>query len=299
MDEPLNERPPSSATGLSSAGSADRLDSWKDIAAYLKRDVSTVQRWEKREGMPVHRHLHDKLGSVFAFRRELDAWAQSRNLRRDGNIDDRSGDVPDTSGPATAAMRSRRASRWRFVSLTLAMVAVFAGGAAVWRLERTDYFWQNPLANAQFRPVTDFEGTEQGAAISRDGQFIAFLSDRDGPVDVWVTQVGTGQFHNLTHGAIRELTNSSVRTLSFSHDASAVFFWVRESAPTNAGGIGVWTVPTMGGPLRPYLKDVAELDWSPDGGRLVYHTPGPGDPLFVRDRGESHRASATAATYSS
>ena len=46
----------------------DRLDSWKRIATYLKRDVSTVQRWERREAMPVHRHLHDKLGSVFAFR---------------------------------------------------------------------------------------------------------------------------------------------------------------------------------------------------------------------------------------
>ena len=45
----------------------DRLDSWKKIAAYLKREVSTVQRWERREGMPVHRHLHDKLGSVFAY----------------------------------------------------------------------------------------------------------------------------------------------------------------------------------------------------------------------------------------
>jgi hypothetical protein len=58
----------------------DRLDSWKEIAAYLKRDVTTVQRWEKREGMPVHRHLHDKLGSVYAFRTDLDAWARTRNL---------------------------------------------------------------------------------------------------------------------------------------------------------------------------------------------------------------------------
>ena len=46
----------------------DRLDSWKEIAAYMKRDVTTVQRWEKREGMPVHRHVHDKMGSVYAFR---------------------------------------------------------------------------------------------------------------------------------------------------------------------------------------------------------------------------------------
>lgn len=55
-----------------------RLDSWKEIAAYLCRDVTTVQRWEKREGMPVHRHLHDRLGSVYAFSSELDAWVQSR-----------------------------------------------------------------------------------------------------------------------------------------------------------------------------------------------------------------------------
>jgi hypothetical protein len=41
-----------------------RLDSWKEIAVYLNRDVTTVQRWEKREGMPVHRHVHEKRGSV-------------------------------------------------------------------------------------------------------------------------------------------------------------------------------------------------------------------------------------------
>ncbi|HEV2702051.1 MAG TPA: tetratricopeptide repeat protein [Steroidobacteraceae bacterium] len=55
-----------------------RLDSWKAIAAYLKRDVTTVQRWERREGMPVHRHQHDKRGSVYALASELDAWRQSR-----------------------------------------------------------------------------------------------------------------------------------------------------------------------------------------------------------------------------
>src|SRR3954464_7097117 len=58
----------------------DRLDSWKEIAAYLHRDVTTVQRWEKREGMPVHRHLHGRMGSVYAYRADLDAWARSRNL---------------------------------------------------------------------------------------------------------------------------------------------------------------------------------------------------------------------------
>jgi TolB-like protein/Tfp pilus assembly protein PilF len=55
-----------------------RLDSWKEIAAYLNRDVTTVQRWEKRERMPVHRHVHEKRGSVYALTDELDGWIQGR-----------------------------------------------------------------------------------------------------------------------------------------------------------------------------------------------------------------------------
>ena len=53
---------------------SDRLDSWKAIANYLGREVRTVQLWERLEGMPVHRHFHRKLGSVFAYRSEIDAW---------------------------------------------------------------------------------------------------------------------------------------------------------------------------------------------------------------------------------
>ena len=61
-----------------SDGAGDRLDSWKEIAAYLKRGARTVQRWEREEGLPVHRLVHDKLGSVYAYHRELDAWWRSR-----------------------------------------------------------------------------------------------------------------------------------------------------------------------------------------------------------------------------
>jgi Tol biopolymer transport system component len=42
-------------------------------------------------------------------------------------------------------------------------------------------------------------------------------------------------------------------------------------------------VPVLGGQPSTYLEGVAEFDWSPDGSRLAYHTPGPGDPLFVSD----------------
>ncbi len=56
----------------------EALDSWKEIAAYLGRSVRTVQTWEKEEGLPVHRHQHDKQGSVHAFRDEIDRWRAGR-----------------------------------------------------------------------------------------------------------------------------------------------------------------------------------------------------------------------------
>jgi hypothetical protein len=59
--------------------SSDRLTSWKEVAAYLGREVRTVQRWEKGEGLPVHRHRHERGGTVYALRSELDAWLASRS----------------------------------------------------------------------------------------------------------------------------------------------------------------------------------------------------------------------------
>ncbi len=117
--------------------------------------------------------------------------------------------------------------RWRLILPLAAVGAALAIGASLW-LQRTEYFWRDPIADARFQTVTDFEGVEQAAAVSRDGQFVAFLSDRDGQMDVWVTQVGSGQFHNLTHGSVPELVNPSVRTLGFSPDGSLVTFWVRK-----------------------------------------------------------------------
>jgi Tfp pilus assembly protein PilF len=61
----------------------DRLDSWKEIAAHFGRRVRTVQRWEREEGMPVHRHAHRRRGTVFALRGELDAWWATRILPPD------------------------------------------------------------------------------------------------------------------------------------------------------------------------------------------------------------------------
>lgn len=271
------------ATGPGAGSPGDRLDSWKEIAAYLKRDVTTVQRWERREGMPVRRHLHDKLGSVYAYRADLDAWARSRNLRLEPESDERPPMTPPPAGPR------RRPSKLLWGTLVgVTILALAASGA--WLLRGTDERGAaERIAGAEYQLVTDFDGTEQAAAISRDGKLVAFLSARDGQPDVWVTQVGTGQFYNLTRGRFPGLTNPSVRSLGFSPDGSLVTFWMRRPDEANGKdvGVGIWAVPTLGGEPRPYMEGIAELDWTGDGRRLVYHTPAAGDPMFVREVGEA------------
>jgi Tol biopolymer transport system component len=260
----------------------ERLESWKDIAAYLKRDVSTVQRWEKREGMPVHRHVHDKLGTVYAFPAELDAWGQSRRL-------------PALEPEPVAAEGRPSRSRWRVLSALSGLGVVAAVVLAVLNFPRSA---ENPLANARFVRLTDFDGTEQSAVISRDGRFVAFLSDRDGPVDVWVTQTGTGRFQNLTGGKLSELVNPDIRVLGFSPDGTLVTLWVRRQGDSGTPNISIWSVPTLGGTPKVYLEGAAEFDWSSDGKRLVYHTPAPGDPMFLKDeRGERRIYIASAGMH--
>src|ERR1700676_4699543 len=178
--------PQTSVNGASMRGQQeDRLDSWKKIASYLKRDVSTVQRWERREAMPVHRHLHDKQGSVFAFRSELDAWWESRRTRLTQEGADESERPPQILQTAEGASRTTapRVHPTRLLRLGVAAGVILMAGALTWFAVESDYFWRSPLANAKFTRLVDFTGTAQAAAISRDGKFVAFLADRDGQID--------------------------------------------------------------------------------------------------------------------
>lgn len=262
---------PSGDSVVARGSPADRLDSWKKIASYLKRDVSTVQRWERREAMPVHRHLHDKRGSVFAFRSELDLWWQGRRVRLTSEEAD--------GRPATTATGRR------VVAGIAVAVAVIAGLTVLtWLTGWGDSFRRSPLANARFIRLAEL-GTAQAASISRDGKLVGALSDRDGTTDIWLADLDGSNYRNLTHGALRELdvVNPAIRALSFSADASFLTVWTRRSDGSQTGDVNVLAVPVGGGKLRTYLPGTAEFAWSRNGKRLVYHTTAPGDPLFVRD----------------
>jgi phage terminase Nu1 subunit (DNA packaging protein) len=77
----------------------EHLLSWKEIAAYLRRDVRTVQRWEKTERLPVRRRRDRELETVYALKAELDSWRESRQPSR----------TSERSNPAVAKFRRRLA----------------------------------------------------------------------------------------------------------------------------------------------------------------------------------------------
>jgi len=82
-DSPLGERqipdPPTDEP---------RLESWGEIAAYLRREIRTVQRWERYQGLPVRRLVIGKLGSVYAYRSELDKWYRERQPQPENGEED-------------------------------------------------------------------------------------------------------------------------------------------------------------------------------------------------------------------
>jgi serine/threonine protein kinase/Tol biopolymer transport system component len=142
---------------------------------------------------------------------------------------------------------------------------------------------ENPLASAHFTRLTDWEGIERDAAISPDGKFVAFVSDRDGPFDIWLAELGGGQFVNLTHGKDPNL-DFELPVVGFANAGSEL--WIHNAIPTTP----LLLAPLMGGEPRTFLatgplqRPPVNAAWSPDGSLLVYHTSDPGDPIFLADR---------------
>jgi len=156
-----------SRAGPTSAEPAElgRLDSWKEIAAYLKRDVRTLHRWEAEEGLPIHRHLHNKRGSVYAYRSELEAWWQERRLRLE----------PGQDAQAVAAR-----PRWALAAAVslLSLFIVLGATYLAWK-------WLGPGTSAPAGRVMVAVLPFQNLSADAEEQFFA-----DGFTEEMITQLG-------------------------------------------------------------------------------------------------------------
>ena len=180
--------------------------------------------------------------------------------------------------------------RWAIAGAALVAAAVLAAVALKQRADPTES-WRTRWANARVERLTDFPGTELDAAISADGKSVAFLADRDSVFDAFVTEVGSGQFRNLTGGVLPQLLNEDVRNVGFSGDGAHV--WVRVADIASPASVSL--VPTAGGPMRPFLRTAVMAVWSPDGSKVAYHETTPSDPIYVADSSGANERKIFAA----
>ena len=215
---------------------SDRLDSWKEIAAYLRRSVRTVTRWEREEGLPVHRHLHSKSGTVYAYRPELDAWWTSRGKQLD-------------SEPSEAHPKWRLWVRRAWVPATLAVLLL--GGILWFTVVRSS----SPPA-ARLLPLTTYPGIEGPPSLSPDGNQVAF--ERNG--DIFVKQVDSEALAQLTRTAEPE------QAPAWSPDGRRIAF--------SRGRDGIFVISPLGGGERKVADTRAAvllktMAWTPDSSSLV------------------------------
>jgi len=190
---------------------------------------------------------------------------------------------PSRSADVALASARRGPSRLLLACLASAAIVLAAIAATAW-VYRGDFFWRNPLAAAQFTRLTDFEGAELDGAISPDGKFVAFLSDRDGQFDAWVGQIGSGTWVNLTRGKRAPTLSPVVRSIGFSGEGTHVWMWSGGIDPLGRIVPGTSTVPIMGGVApQPFVNTAINVAWSPDQKQIVYHESTTGDPMLVAD----------------
>jgi Tol biopolymer transport system component len=153
----------------------ERLDSWKEIASYLKRDIRTVQRWEKQEALPVHRHLHDERGTAYAYSGEIDQWLQNRS-RRD-NEPAPVGDAELSEPLATSTRPS--VAKWSRLPVAVAILAaVVAGAIGIWALSRSRPD-PTPLSSLSvvFGPSERIREWGPDTALSPDGSTLVYTAE--------------------------------------------------------------------------------------------------------------------------
>jgi dipeptidyl aminopeptidase/acylaminoacyl peptidase len=239
-----------------------RLDSWKEIAAHLRRDVRTVQRWEKREGLPVHRHQHHSLGSVYAYRHELDAWREGREPLANGR------------GPSDAPA-AHRLSPWAVYGglLVLASAGLVASRALPLRERRAPVV----VGSAQ---VT--RGSQIGApALAVDDARLYFTQKEQERLTVTVVPTAGGEPEtvpiDLPSPAVADVSPDGTELLVLDASVQVLVDDVLYAFP-------LYRVSVSGGPPRRVGEVMAGgASWLPDGRTILYSV---GRELRLVDRDE-------------
>jgi Tol biopolymer transport system component len=230
-----------------------QLESWKEIAAYLKRDVRTVIRWEKSEGLPVHRQMHQARGSVFAYASELEAWKRSRELR--------------LSVPILVTPWRRATAAVGFALSVLLSLATLASGPI---LTPSSAAAEDTPKFTKIRIPTKLSSLGVGA-LSPDGGRFAFASEGS----IWVVPVH-GKVGPDIAGEPLKLTKSMpgwVVLPTWSGDGK----WIAFNQIDEDHG-SIYLVPSEGGetkkiPLKTYGSGYLHnhrLSLSPDGKLLAF-----------------------------
>lgn len=239
--------PPSRSTSeVETPPAGERLESWKEIAAYLNRSVRTLHRWEKEEGLPVHRQLHKELGSVFAYRNELDAWSRARSI------------PPEAPGEKEESAPANRPRLSIIVAASAAAVFFAAVVYVAGDFRRAAPAQDGPVANLEL--ISTFPGSHRWPSLSPDGRVLAFVSDAGGSPQVWIKKLPTGEPVQLTFG---DVPASRPR---WSARGDRIVY--------SRTGNGIWSVPSLGGESRQILEDGWNADLSLDGRRLVFERGG-------------------------
>jgi serine/threonine protein kinase/Tol biopolymer transport system component len=169
------------------------------------------------------------------------------------------------SSPATAVHRSR--ARWASAAV-LMLAALLAGGWFYIKHRPAE-----PVATPTLRRMTSDVGLTGWPALSQDGKFLVYASDRGEQTNlhIWLQQVGGGSPIRLTSGDADDMEPS------FSPDGTRVAFHSARD------GGGVYVVSTLGGEPRLLAKYGKRPQFSPDGSKIVYWVGGDFGKVFIMD----------------
>jgi Tol biopolymer transport system component len=242
-----------------------RLDSWKEVATYLDRDVTTVMRWEREKKLPVHRLPGGKRKAVFAYPDEIDAWYASADPKENGESSEGAEprEVPAEGRslePAIAPIidtPNPPSKRWRRTALVLVPAVVILLGLGAMTAARLRPAPQ--LKVSSYLPLTR-DGHDKGGPLFTDGARVYFLEQGpDGPELAAVAIAGSGT-------AIIPCGCLSVEDFSPLHSEV-----LASRPPSTQDGGELWVMPLLGGsPRRVGDIKASYATWSSDRRRIAF-----------------------------